>query len=108
MGDRSQGQPSPAKLEYASRGNLMNFLCDEPPQREKDIRLFWERILGLGEALDHTHRYGLWHQDIEPANILICQKLLVCLTGDEPKEFFQDAAHKHSLGRQQRQRHIPQ
>lgn len=74
-------------LEYASQGSLLSFMeqAHGPPRRDKDVWRLWERILDLVQALHRTHLAGIWHQDINPTNILICQAFIASTYNVVPK-----------------------
>ena len=55
-------------MEYASNGDLLNFLKNNQTLPEKEVARILEQIL---KGLEHAHSKGICHRDIKLANILL-------------------------------------
>ncbi|KAK1902222.1 NUAK family SNF1-like kinase 2 [Dissostichus eleginoides] len=55
-------------MEYASRGDLYDYICDKRSISERDARSFFRQIVS---AVHYCHQNGIVHRDLKLENILL-------------------------------------
>uniref|UniRef100_A0A673I6G6 non-specific serine/threonine protein kinase n=1 Tax=Sinocyclocheilus rhinocerous TaxID=307959 RepID=A0A673I6G6_9TELE len=55
-------------MEYASKGDLYDYICDKPHISESQARHFFRQIVS---AVHYCHRNGIVHRDLKLENILL-------------------------------------
>ncbi|XP_074491078.1 NUAK family SNF1-like kinase 2 [Sebastes fasciatus] len=55
-------------MEYASRGDLYDYICDKSNISERDARHFFRQIVS---AVHYCHQNGIVHRDLKLENILL-------------------------------------
>ncbi|XP_059360347.1 NUAK family SNF1-like kinase 2 [Carassius carassius] len=58
-------------MEYASQGDLYDYICDKQHLSESQARLFFRQIVS---AVHYCHRNGIVHRDLKLENILLDDK----------------------------------
>eukprot|EP01135_Chromosphaera_perkinsii_P010330 Nk52_evm2s2118 gene=Nk52_evmTU2s2118 len=58
-------------MEYASGGELFDYIVAHKQVKEKEARKFFRQIVS---AVDYSHRCGIVHRDLKPENLLLDDK----------------------------------